>query len=131
MVPGGADAKPWSRRYDLRVEDDRAPLAELARLLRVARAYDAFDRASDLATAGDAEGALASSEAAVALAPEDDQILLWHALFLAANGRIDDARGAFQRATAAEPRGGEHLRRFAAAGHVPPETAPLIERLIG
>jgi uncharacterized Ntn-hydrolase superfamily protein len=129
VVPGDAAAKPWTRTFDLRVEDHRAPLDELARLLRVARAYDAFDRASDLATAGDPGAALAVSETAVVLAPEDDQILLWHALFLAANDRRDEARDAYRRATSIEPRGGEHLRRFLAAGHLPAEVGPLIDRL--
>ena len=42
VVPASGPA--WATRYDLRVEDHRAPLDELARLLRVARAYEAFDR---------------------------------------------------------------------------------------
>ena len=42
VVPGSGPA--WATTYDLRVEDDRAPLDELDRLLRLARAYEAFDR---------------------------------------------------------------------------------------
>jgi uncharacterized Ntn-hydrolase superfamily protein len=129
VVPGGADAKPWSRTVDVRVEDHDAPNEELARLLRVARAYDAFDAATDLATAGDPAAAVTANERALALAPDDDQLRLWHAVFLAGAGRLDEGREAYRRAVAVEPRGGEHLRRFLAAGHLPAEVAPLLDAL--
>jgi uncharacterized Ntn-hydrolase superfamily protein len=131
VVPPAAGSKPWQRTYDLRVEDHRAPLEELARLLRVARAYAAFDRANDLATAGDLAAGLEESERAVQLAPDDDQILVWRSLLLAAAGRWDEAADAYHQATAVEPRGGEHLRRFLAAGHLPDDLAPILDRLTG
>ena len=42
VVP--ASGPRWATRFDLRVDDDRAPLDELARLLHLSRAYEAFDR---------------------------------------------------------------------------------------
>ena len=51
VVPGAGPR--WATRFDLRVDDDRAPLDELARLLRLSRAYEAFDRTEELARAGD------------------------------------------------------------------------------
>ena len=81
----------WATRYDLRVEDHRAPLDELARLLRIARAYEAFDRASEAAEAGDLAAAAASMDEARVLAPEDDQIALWAAVFFGGAGRMDEA----------------------------------------
>lgn len=129
VVPGDVDAEPWSRTVDLRVEDHAAPLEELARLLRIARAYDAFDAATHLATAGDPAAAVTADERALALAPDDDQIRLWHAVFLAAAGRLDEGREAYRRAVAVEPRGGEHLRRFLAAGHLPADVGPLLDAL--
>lgn len=119
----------WATRYDLRVEDNRAPLAELARLLRLARAYEAFDRAEQSATAGDFAAAAQAMDDARDLAPDDDMLALWASLFAARAGRMDDARRLFAEAQRAESRSGEHLRRFAAAGHLPPETVPLIEDL--
>jgi uncharacterized Ntn-hydrolase superfamily protein len=127
VVPGSGPA--WATRYDLRVEDDRAPLDELARLLRLARGYEAFDRAQERAEAGDLAGAAAAMDEAHGLAPDDDQISLWASLFLAGAGRTDDARALFEQARTAEARSGEHLRRFAAAGHLPPEARQLIESL--
>jgi uncharacterized Ntn-hydrolase superfamily protein len=127
VVPASGPA--WATRYDLRVEDHRAPLDELARLLRLARAYEAFDRAQERADAGDLIGAAAAMDDAHALAPDDDQISLWASLSLAGAGRLDEARRLFAEARAAEARSGEHLRRFAAAGHLPPGAAGLIETL--
>jgi uncharacterized Ntn-hydrolase superfamily protein len=127
VVPASGPA--WATRYDLRVEDHRAPLDELARLLRLARGYEAFDRAQERGDAGDLAGAAAAMDEAHALAPDDDQISLWASLYLAGAGRLDEARALFGHARAAEARSGEHLRRFAAAGHLPPEARPLIDSL--
>jgi uncharacterized Ntn-hydrolase superfamily protein len=127
VVPASGPA--WATRYDLRVDDHRAPLDELGRLLRLARGYEAFDRAQERADAGDLVGAAAAMDDAHALAPDDDQISLWASLFLAGAGRLDEARRLFDEARDAEARSGEHIRRFAAAGHLPPDATGLIETL--
>ena len=127
VVPSSGPA--WATRYDLRVEDDRAPLDELARLLRVARAYEAFDQSQEPALAGDLVAAATAMIGAHDLAPDDDQITLWAALMLAGAGRMDEARRLFDEARRAEPRSAEHLRRFLAAGHLPAQVGPLIDAL--
>ena len=127
VVPASGPA--WATRYDLRVEDDRAPLDELARLLRVARAYEAFDRSQDLAMAGDLKEAVAAIEAAHELAPGDDQITLWMALMMGGAGRLPEAHLFYAQARRAEPRSADHLRRFLAAGLIPAQTGPLIDAL--
>jgi hypothetical protein len=111
------------------VEDDRAPLDELARLLRVARAYEAFDRSEAPALAGDLAAAATAMEDAHELAPDDDQITLWAAVMVAGAGRTAEAHRLFAEARRAEPRSAEHLRRFLAAGHLPPAVGPVIEAL--
>jgi uncharacterized Ntn-hydrolase superfamily protein len=125
VVPASGPA--WATRYDLRVEDHHAPLDELARLLRVARAYEAFDRATDAAETGDLAAAAVAMDEAHALVPDDDQITLWTALFLGGVGRMDEAFRLFAEARRAEARSAEHLRRFLAAGHLPPVVGPLID----
>jgi uncharacterized Ntn-hydrolase superfamily protein len=127
VVPASGPA--WATRYDIRVEDNRAPLDELDRLLRVARAYEAFDRSQEPALAGDLASAAAAMIEAHALAPDDDQITLWTALMLGGAGRVEEAQRLFDEARRAEPRGAEHLRRFLAAGHLPPQVGPLIDAL--
>ncbi len=123
VSPGRSDTRerpqPWARRSDLRVDDHPAPLEELRRLLDVARAYDAMDEAEGSALRGDLPTAAAAQARAVGLAPGDDQVVLWSAVWLAVAGRTEEARTALTAATAAEPRSGEHLRRFAEAGHLP------------
>jgi uncharacterized Ntn-hydrolase superfamily protein len=121
----GARPNPWARRFDLRVEDHRAPLDELARLLDLARGYDAMDEAERAFIAGDATAAAAARARSITLSPDDDQVVLWSAVGLAAEGRLDEAREALARATAVEPRSGEHLRRFCEAGHLPGGEATL------
>ena len=127
VVPASGPA--WATRYDLRVDDHRAPLDELARLLRLARAYEAFDRADTAAAAGDLAASAAELRLAHELAPDDDQITLWKALSVAGAGDHVEARRLYAEARRAEPRSGLHLRRFLAAGQLPPEVAPLIEGL--
>lgn len=124
-VDGGARPDPWARRFDLRVEDHPAPLRELARLLAVARAYEAMGAAEDASLAGDEATATEASLRSLAFAPEDDQVVLWAAVAMVMAGRVDDARAALAAATAAEPRSGEHLRRFCEAGHLPGGEATL------
>jgi uncharacterized Ntn-hydrolase superfamily protein len=128
VVPASGPA--WGTRYDLRVEDDRAPLDELARLLRLARAYEAFDRSDAPAMAGDLAVAIAEMETAHELAPDDDQITLWLAVMVARAGRLDEARRLFIEARTVEPRAAEHMRRFFVAGHLPPGIGPVIESLL-
>jgi uncharacterized Ntn-hydrolase superfamily protein len=127
VVP--ADGPAWARRFEVRVDDHPAPLDELERLLGLARAYEAFDRADAPLQVGDFAAAAAAMDEAYALAPDDDQIALWTALVVGAAGDLDRARVLFGAARRAEPRSAEHLRRFLAMGHAPETLAAVIEKL--
>lgn len=119
VVPGRHGAQPWETRFDLRVDDSRAPLDELERLLAVARAYEALDEGLEAVAVGELTAALALIERAAALAPEDDQLRLWLAVAVFESGDEDRGRSLYRSALAVEPRAGEHLRRFVAAGQLP------------
>jgi uncharacterized Ntn-hydrolase superfamily protein len=125
-----ASERPGETRFDLRIDDDRAPLDGLDRLLRLARAYEAFGEVERLTEAGDPDGAFAASVRMHELAPDDDQVTLWHAVSLVLHDEPDAARGLFAEAARAEPRAGEHLRRFAAAGQLPASDR-VLETLLG
>jgi uncharacterized Ntn-hydrolase superfamily protein len=127
VVPGEGPA--WSTRFDLRIDDHRGPLDELERLLRLARAYEAFDRSEPSMLAGDVAAGVAAMDEAHRLAPGDDQITLWTALAAGAAGDLERARRLLAEAQTAEPRSLEHLRRFLAAGHVPPAAAAVVDQL--
>ena len=119
VVPGRAGAQPWATRFDLHVDDSRTPLAELDRLLTIARAYEALDGGLEAVAVGELTAALALIERAAALAPDDDQLRLWLAVAVFESGDEDRGRSLYRSALAVEPRAGEHLRRFAAAGQLP------------
>jgi uncharacterized Ntn-hydrolase superfamily protein len=126
VAPGAPAAKPWVRRYDLRVDLSAAPLEDLVELLRVSRAFEAFDAAFDAGKAGDLETMLERTSAAYALAPEDSRITFWHAIALLGNGRPDEAEPMLETALRAEPRMLEFARRYLGAGHGA-ALVPLIE----
>jgi len=67
LLVAAADAKPWERTYDVRVDDHTDPLGELARLMALHRAY--------------LEGR-----------PVNNELRFWHALELARSGKEDEAR---------------------------------------
>jgi uncharacterized Ntn-hydrolase superfamily protein len=82
VVP--AEGEPWRSRFDLRVEDHGAPLGELRRLLRFARAYELAGRADTLLAEGSREQAASLYVQAAELAPEADELTFWAGLGVAA-----------------------------------------------
>ena len=119
VVPGTTDAKPWDTRFNLRVDDSRAPLDELGRLLDLSRGYETFGEGLEALSVGEVSAAAAFLEQAASLAPDDDQIRLWHAVTVFDAGDESRGRKLYRSALAEEPRAGEHLRRFVAAGQLP------------
>jgi uncharacterized Ntn-hydrolase superfamily protein len=114
VVP--AEGEPWSRRFDIRVDDHRDPVTELGRLLVLARAFEHASRGLDLAARWYFPEALEELERAAELAPDDDEIAFWRACMLAPNGQPMEARQEFDRVRAIESRWGRYLWRSAAAG---------------
>ncbi len=100
VVP--AEGETWRARFDVRVEDDRAPLDELERLVRLARAYEMAGEADELVAEGDHERATQLYAAAAELAPEADELTFWAGIGVAA---ADVGRGAdlVRRAAAIKP----------------------------
>jgi uncharacterized Ntn-hydrolase superfamily protein len=128
VVPGRPDAHPWDIRYDIRVDDARAPLDELERLLALNRAYEALDAAFEALAVGETSAALAFFEQAASLAPDDDQVRLWQSMAVFDSGDEERGRRLYRSALDVEPRAGEHLRRFLAAGQLPGQER-LVARL--
>jgi uncharacterized Ntn-hydrolase superfamily protein len=111
IVP--AEGEAWQRRFDVRVEDHPEPLAELRRLVSLARAYELAGRADELAAAGDQSRASQLYRQAAELAPLADELTFWAGLGVAG----EDARA------------GAELVRRAAAGNA--SWLELLERLPG
>ncbi|GBD33445.1 hypothetical protein HRbin33_02436 [bacterium HR33] len=132
VVSGDRSRPGWEKIYDLRVEDSPEPLAELRRLLRVARAYRAATEGDNYITAGQVDSAMAAYSRAAALLPDsatNGELVYWQAVTLAGLGREEEAIPLFRRAFAQDTSWIELLRRLPAAGLLPQDSV-LIERII-
>jgi uncharacterized Ntn-hydrolase superfamily protein len=117
VVRGEGTGEPWRDRvFELRVEDHAEPLAELRRLVDVARAYRLQDEAESAAAAGDMATAAAKVQQALVLSPGNPEIAFWAAVASASSGQYDVARPLLALASRAEPRWRELLLRLPATG---------------
>lgn len=131
IVRATSTGKVWDDRLvDLRVEDNPAPVDELARLVTLHAAYDRMN-AGDLAVEkNDMAGAMREYTAAHELAPTSAEMVFWAGVALANAGKVDDALPMFKEAfkdKAGDWR--ETLRRLPKSGLLP-DDATLMERLL-
>ena len=115
VVP--TDGEPWRVRFDLRVDDNPDPLAELRRLARLARAYEMAGRADELLAAGARAQAAELYTRAAELAPEADELVFWAGLGVAARD-LDEGLALVRSAIAVKPSWRTLLERL------PTELAP-------
>ncbi len=92
VVAAKSTGQPWNERLiDLRVDDHKAPLDELQRLLKIYRAYELMDK-GDLATEkNDMKGAMEAYGAAMKMFPENLEMQYWTAITLANNKQLSKA----------------------------------------
>ncbi|MFQ5679341.1 MAG: DUF1028 domain-containing protein [Gemmatimonadota bacterium] len=99
VVRAEPSGRPWEDRiFDLRVEDDSSPLAELDRLLNVARAYRHMNAGDEFVTRGEIDRALEEYARAEGLLPERSEPIFWHAVTLVSVGRVEESLPLFRRA---------------------------------
>lgn len=104
IVRGKGTGQVWKDRLiDLRVDDHRDPLKELARLLKVHRAYESMDEGDKAMEDGDTDLALSAYSKAQKAFPRNAEMLFWHAVGLANKGRFDESLPLFQKAFAMNP----------------------------
>lgn len=129
VVSGTPTGNSWDDRIvDLRVEDSPDPLAELARLLRLQRAYKEMNAGDVAAETGDFEDALVHYHAALELAPEVYEIAFWVGITLAKQGRVDEALPLLVKAYQGRPQLRELVARLPACKLLP-DDPELIKRL--
>jgi uncharacterized Ntn-hydrolase superfamily protein len=120
VVEGTRHEHPWQGVLtDVRVDHHEDPLDELARLVRVAEAYHLCDVAEEALVQGDVTGALAGSEAGLALLPGEGNLLLSHIGALIGVGRIDEASAEVRALVASRPSWEGVLRALIDRGFVP------------
>jgi len=97
IVEARSTGRPWADTVmDLRVEDHPQPIAELRRLVGLHRAYRAMNEGDEHLGKGETGQALAAYRAADSLAPDHEEIRLWHAVTLADAGRVEEALPLFR-----------------------------------
>ena len=113
VVSGDAEEEPWERVFDLRVDNNARPLAELRRLHRIAATYRrrrSFDESSSLE-----EEVSRAWEAGL---PED-QVAVTAALVAGAHGDLDEAAARLRPVSESDPRWREAFERYVRLGFMP------------
>ncbi len=132
VVAAEDTGRPWvDRLFDLRVEDHPTPVAELRRLVQLARAYHKLNEGDEWVTAGDMDSAMDAYREATELVPDaatGGEAPFWVGATLASIDRADEAIPYLRRAQAQHDRWADLLRRLPASGLLPDDDA-LIERL--
>jgi uncharacterized Ntn-hydrolase superfamily protein len=120
VVEGEPAAHSWDGVVvDVRVDHHADPLAELARLVRIAEAYRLCDVAEAALVGGDLESALAGTEAGLALLPDEGNLLLSHIAALVGVGRTEEAAAEVRMLVNERPTWEGVLRSLAEGGLMP------------
>lgn len=120
VVAGKPTGRPWAdRTFDLRVDDAPAPLPELRRLLKMARAYDRMNKGDEFAAEKKWDEANREYAAAAALVPEQSELPFWQAVTLFAAGREGEALPLFRKVFAARREWADLVPRLPASGLLP------------
>ena len=130
IVSGTPTGNVWEDRLlELRVEDHPEPLEELRRLVMLRSSYDLASRGDEQMIDDPQAGAELFSKAA-ALAQGNAELRFWHAVNLAATGKLDDAKELLRPVLEAHGGWEELLWRLPKAGLFPDDPA-LIRELTG
>jgi uncharacterized Ntn-hydrolase superfamily protein len=130
VVRAEATDRPWTDRLvDLRVEDHSDPVDELARLLKMHRAYEKMNAGDEAVAAGDMKRALEQYTEAERMFPDNDEFVFWHAVTLVTNGRVDEALPLFDRAFRMNPEWARLVPRLVRVGQLP-DDPELAERIL-
>jgi uncharacterized Ntn-hydrolase superfamily protein len=129
VVTGKPTGRPGAdRTFDLRVDDHPRPLEELRRLIVLQRAYNHMNAGDKAMERGDHPKALEEYGTAARLAPENLEVVYWHAVALVNMQRIDDALPLF-RSVFARDRNWVKLTPRLADAELLPNDPHLIERI--
>jgi uncharacterized Ntn-hydrolase superfamily protein len=126
VVKGKASGRPWEDRlFDLRVEDNPHPVAELKRLVQLRRAYVLMDQGDAFVTAGNWAAAQTAYRSAAGLAPGIVEMPFWHAVALVNAGRIAESLPIFKAVFDKEPDWKRLLPRLVDCGQLPKDPVAL------
>jgi uncharacterized Ntn-hydrolase superfamily protein len=125
--------KQWTdRKFDLRIEDHPNPVAELRRLVTMARVYQKMNEGDELVTKNDIAGAVRAYGLATSIVPDqatNGEAAFWTGISLASAGRVNEGLPYLARAYAVDKRWAELIPRLPAAGLLPNDQS-LVQQLV-
>jgi uncharacterized Ntn-hydrolase superfamily protein len=130
VVRGKPTGQPWlDRIIDLRIEDHPDPVTELKRLVKLHRAYELMNRGDEYMTQGDVGSALEEYSAAEQLAPENMEMVFWHAVTLAGSDRVEESLPLFKKVFGADYNWAVLVPRLPKSGLLP-DRPELIDKIL-
>ncbi len=130
VVTGKPTGRAWADRiFDLRVDDSPDPLKELSRLLVLQRAYNHMNEGDLAVEHKDNERALEEYGAAARLAPDNAEMVYWHAVALVNMGRVDESFPLFKRVFAMDKNWAILTPRLVEPGLLP-DDKKTIDRIV-
>jgi len=130
VVKGRSSGAWWKDRiYDLRVEDHAAPVPELKRLLRIAKAYNRMNAGDEAMTAGKTADALREYSAGMDIYADNPEMIFWPAVTMASTGKVEESLPLFKRTFALDPHWALLLQRLPKAGQFPADPA-LMKKIL-
>jgi len=103
VVKPESTGRVWEDRLlDLRVEDHPTPVEELKRLVRLDRAYEHMNQGDEHMGRGDVNAAGVEYASAETLAPDNVEMVFWHAVTLANAERVEEALPLFRKVFGAD-----------------------------
>ncbi|OGD21954.1 MAG: Zn-dependent protease [Candidatus Aminicenantes bacterium RBG_16_63_16] len=126
VVKGKSSGVWWKNRiYDLRVEDNPAPLVELKRLIRLNKAYNFMNTGDELLTENKVEDAMKSYSRAMEMYPDNAEMVFWPAATLASTGKVDESLPLFKKVFALDHNWVILVQRLPGVGQLPKDRALL------
>lgn len=117
VVDDQISQEPWDHvLFNIRVDDAKDPLNELARLLKIQRAYHLMNEGDELLVKRALKDAMNKYQAAEEYAPSIDEIPFWVAVTLADSGQLEKALPIFVRVFKINPNWIELVKRLPKAG---------------
>jgi uncharacterized Ntn-hydrolase superfamily protein len=103
VVRAQSTGKPWEDRLiDLRVEDNPNAVDEIARVLKLFRAYERANQGDAALEKGDEKAAQQEYGAAEQMFPDNIELKFWHAVSLVNAGKLEAALPIFKTIFAAD-----------------------------
>jgi uncharacterized Ntn-hydrolase superfamily protein len=130
VVTGEPTGQSWKDRIvDLRVEDHPDPVEELKRLVNVHRAYEHMNKGDEYMTEENVEAALKEYSQAERMAPDNMEMVFWHAVTLATLDRVKESLPLFKKAFETDHNWAILLPRLPRSGLLP-DKPDLVKKIL-